>query len=302
MNRMLRNWLLRIVGTGFLALAWLKHTLQGYRTPRPFALDDAERCIGYDANVVEGWLAALRPYTGEAEPFRGRDVLELGPGADLGVAGLLLAHGATSYRAADANPLLAAPPPGFYEPLRRRIAAMPGSPEPAGVLAELERAHAGAGERVRWSCRADFDLEAMLPPASADVVVSQAAFEHFDDVPRTLVQLARVARPGAVLVAEIDLMTHSRGIRERDPLNLYRHPDWLYRLFRFRGIPNRMRPRDHEAALLAAGWTDVRIVRKGELSEAALAEVRDHLQPRWRGDDADMRSLSIVVLARRANT
>lgn len=302
MRSHLRNWFLQLAGVGFLALAWLKHSLRGYRTPRPFGLNDAERCIAHDWSVVEGWLEALRQYCGDENPFRGVDVLELGPGADLGVAGYLLALGAASYRAADANPLLADPPAGFYSPLLRRVAEIPRAPEPTAIAAELERAHANRGERIRWACDPDFNLETMLEPSSVDIVVSQAAFEHFDDVPRTLTQLARVARPGAVFVAEIDLMTHSRWIRERDPLNIYRYPDLLYRMFHFRGSPNRLRPRDYEAALRAAGWTDVRIQRECELSNEAFEGIRRYLQPRWRGDDVDMRSLSIFVAARRATS
>jgi hypothetical protein len=295
----LPNTLYRVAGTGFLGLAWLKHKVQGYRTPRPFALDDAEQCIAYDWSVVEGWRDALREYCSTTEPFRGRDILELGPGADLGVAGFLLALGAASYRAADANPLLAAPPGGFYAPLTRRVALLTNQADASAIADELERAHAERGQRISWEWRPDFDLDAMVRPRSADLIVSQAAFEHFDDVRKTCAQLARAARPNAVLVAEIDLMTHSRWIRDRDPLNIYRHSDGLYRLLRFHGIPNRLRPSDYMAALHASGWIDIRVTHKETLGHEQLQKVRPHLQRRWRGDDADMRALSIVVLARR---
>jgi SAM-dependent methyltransferase len=299
MRGLLRNTFYGVAGLVFLTLARLKQWIQGYRTPRPFTLEDPERCIAYDMAVVDDWLALLRDYTGEAEPVRDRAVLELGPGVDLGVAGYLLALGARRYDAADAHPLLARVPSGFYQPLFRRLAERPTLMPTDELRVHLEAAHAGRDPLIRWRWHADFDLVRLFEPASIDVVVSQAAFEHFDDVPRTFAQLAGIARPGASLVAEVDLQTHSRWIRTHDPLNLYRYPDALYRLFHFKGSPNRLRPRDYESALLATGWRDVRIVRKGALSDAQLREVRPHLQPRYRADDADMRSLSIVILARR---
>lgn len=298
MSQRFHNAFYRVAGSGFLGLAWLKHTLRGYHTPRPFSVGDPERCIAYDWSVVEAWNSALRDYCGEDEPFRDRDVLELGPGADLGVAGFLLALGADSYRAADIRPLLAALNQDFYAPLKRRAAHLTNLRDAAAITDELSRAHIGQGQRVQWTYRRDFDLDAMVPEDGVDVVVSQAAFEHFDDVRRTCWQLARAVRPNGVLVAEIDLMTHSRWIRDRDPLNIYRHSDKLYRLLHFRGIPNRLRPNEYVDALRVAGWVDIQVIPKESLSQAQLDEVRIHLQRRWHGDDADMRALSIVVLAR----
>lgn len=302
MNSTFHNVFFRLAGLGFLGLAWLKHTLQGYRTPRPFSIGDPEQCIAYDWSVVDGWCSALRDYCGDDEPFRGRDVLELGPGADLGVAGFLLALGAASYRAADANPLLAACPQGFYEPFKLRATGLTDLRDTVAITDELSRAHTGQSQRIQWAYRPDFDLDAMLPADSIDVVVSQAAFEHFDDVRRTCSQLARAVRPNGVLIAEIDLMTHSRWIRDRDPLNIYRHSETLYRLLHFRGIPNRLRPFEYVAALREAGWTDIEVTWKEMLSDEQLEQVHNHLQQRWRADDADMRALSIVVLGRRPSS
>ena len=92
---------------------------------------------------------------------------------------------------------------------------------------------------------------------SIDLVFSQAAFEHFDDVVRTVEQLSIVCKPGATLVAEIDLKTHSRWIRDKDPNNIYRYSNGVYRAFRFRGIPNRVRPYQYRDIFERHGWVNV---------------------------------------------
>jgi hypothetical protein len=60
-------------------------------------------------------------------------------------------------------------------------------------------------------------------------------------------------------VAEIDLKTHSRWIRDHDPNNIYRYSNAIYRALWFRGIPNRVRPYEYRAIFEAHGWTNVRI-------------------------------------------
>lgn len=90
-----------------------------------------------------------------------------------------------------------------------------------------------------------------------DIVVSNAAFEHFDDVERTVSPLQQVVRPGGVALIGVDLQTHSRWIRERDPNNIYRYPESLYRLFSFPGQPNRLRPQAYRTLFERHGWQDV---------------------------------------------
>jgi hypothetical protein len=72
--------------------------------------------------------------------------------------------------------------------------------------------------------------------------------------------MTQVAKPGCEAVHIIDLQTHSRWIRERDPNNIYRYPEPLYRLFAFPGQPNRQRPADYISDFEGQGWNDVRFV------------------------------------------
>jgi SAM-dependent methyltransferase len=238
MARLPRNGLYFAAGIVFLALAKAKYVLKGYSTPKPFALADTDRCIDYDAKVAKELLGHLRSYGGGIEHAH---VLELGPGSDLGVGLYLLGQGAASYVGFDRHNLAAGVPREFYARLGKRL----------GIPVDLTRA--------RHVARTDFDIAAELPPHSIDVVLSNAAFEHFDDVACTVRQLSRVVKPGGKIAAVIDLQTHSRWIREKDPNNIYRYPRWLYRLFYSPGQPNRVRPAEYRRYFEQAGWRDVKV-------------------------------------------
>jgi SAM-dependent methyltransferase len=254
----MRNAFMYAAGIAFLALAKAKNVLQGYTSPKTFQLSDTERCINYDLKVVDEWLSQLKTYSGR-DDLRDKNVLELGPGSDLGVGLYLLAKGAAGYNACDVNDLMQQVPSSFYDALIARIGAVESTADTEVLKSQLALARAGAKSRLRLAVRPDFDLAAEFGPGSIDLVFSQAAFEHFDDVAKTVEQLSIVCKPGALIVAEIDLKTHSRWIRDQDPNNIYRYSNAVYGSFWFRGIPNRVRPYRYRAIFEAHGWVDVSI-------------------------------------------
>ncbi len=279
----------------------LRYTLRGYRDPRPFPSTEYARAIAYDLGVVDAWMARLANYLGHPYALTGKTVLELGPGADLGVGLYFLAQDVACYCAADVNPLAATVPQEFYERLvanlieRGTITAESRE----SLLAEPEATRAGRANRLDYRCLADFDLLA-FGQDSVDLIVSQAAFEHFENFPETARQMAAVARPGALLVTEIDLNTHTRWLRDNDPHSIYRFPDWLYRLCHFPGIPNRLRPRDYVQALEQAGWTDIVVTPITVVSNDYLRQVQSRLATPFRTPEADMSYVHVVLCARRA--
>jgi SAM-dependent methyltransferase len=268
-----RNGWYFAAGIVFLALAKAKHVLKGYSTPKPFALSQVDRCIDYDVKVANELLGHLHAYGGGIEKAH---VLELGPGSDLGIGLYLLSRGAESYTAFDRHELAAQAPPEFYARLAERL----------GIPADMDR--------VRYAARTDFDISAALPPRSVDVVFSNAAFEHFDDVERTVRQLTEVVRPGGKLVAVIDLQTHSRWIREKDPNNIYRYPHWFYRLFYAPGQPNRVRPAEYRRFFEKAGWRNV-VVKTSKRFDSRGRSVHED----FRGCES-LDACSIVLCAIRA--
>jgi SAM-dependent methyltransferase len=266
------NGLYFVAGIGFLFLAKVKHMLTGYSTPKPFSLSEIDRCIDYDIKVAEDLLHHLHAGGGS---IAGAHVLELGPGSDVGIGLYLVNKGAASYTAMDRHDLATRVPPEFYVRFGKRLHASPDL------------------ERVRYVAREDFNVAAALAPCSVDVVLSNAAFEHFDDVERTVHQLTEVVKPGGKIAAVIDLQTHSRWIRTRDPNNIYRYPRWLYRLFYFPGQPNRVRPAEYRRYFEQAGWRDVLVTASTRFNRRGLSVHKEF------HDCQSLDVCSIVLLATR---
>lgn len=286
-------------GLGFLFLAKAKNVLRGYSTPKPFGFRQVELCVEYDLRVVDQWLSYLGRYlqADAKASLAGKNILELGPGSDLGAGIYLLAQGAAKYNALDVNRLATTAPDAFYEALFSKLEGASNTSGVEQLRHELTRAKTGAPSRLNYVVHRDFDISKAFGENTIDIVFSQAAFEHFDDVNRTIAELTTVCRPGAVLVAEIDLRTHSRWIREKDPNNIYRYHPALYRLFWFWGIPNRFRPRDYVQALDRHGWTDISVIPLSRLH----AQDFSVLTRSFRDTANQMELLSIVLCARRSD-
>jgi len=263
-----------VAGLPLLALAKAKNMTRGYVTPRSPGWSGIERSLDYDIAVAKCFLDELGRYGYDVKL---KDVLELGPGPDLGVGYYVLYQGARSYTGFDVNPLIRVSTPELYEMLRRRIEADGMSwtrVEPTYVV------------------RKDFDLQGAFKPESIDIVFSQFAFEHFDHPLDTVRQLRKILRPGGIMVAQIDLKTHSRWIRDRDPLNIYRYPDWLYDFFHFPGQPNRIRPWQYRRVLEADGWTEIRTFPGRKVKPVRYAK-------RFREQEDEMECLTVTICATR---
>jgi len=256
---LLRNTFFYTAGLGFLTLAKAKNVLQGYSSPKPIDNSETARCIQYDVDVVDEWLKHLRAYAGESYSLAGKNVLELGPGSDLGIGLYLLAKGCAQYNACDVNNLVKSAPDQFYDELFVELQRLDSNVDIDFLREQLNLAKAGEPSKLNYVVRDDFDIAAAFGESTIDLVFSQAAFEHFDNIEETAARMSSACKPGALLIAQIDLQTHSRWIRVKDPNNIYRYPNWVYNIFRFRGIPNRLRPFQYQQAFEAQGWGDISI-------------------------------------------
>ncbi len=186
-------------------------------------------------------------------------------------------------------------PDEFYQAFLARVERSETNPDLTELKKALTAARSGSAEAINYVVRDDFDLVRAFGPESMDLVFSQAAFEHFDDIDATVAQLTTVCKPGAVIVAEIDLMTHSRWIRDKDPNNIYRYHERVYRLFDFRGIPNRVRPYRYRKAFERNGWSNVTTIPRltyGDHRNGASGMSRV-----FRDDVNEMGCLTIVLCA-----
>jgi SAM-dependent methyltransferase len=209
-----------------------------------------------------------------------------------------LAEDAASYLAMDVNPLINRASREFYDQVLTLIEESHGVAVAKSLVQVLEKFQANNSTLFSYICQSDFNLGA-LEAGSVDLVVSQAAFEHFNDPLQTINQLARVVRPGGVFLAQVDLKTHTPLVRDIDPLSIYRLPDWYYLGFRYPGIPNRVRSDEYVEALSLSGWSDISVIPTQVVDNEYLRRTQPHLASRFRRHDAEMSFLSIVVLARR---
>jgi hypothetical protein len=162
-----------------------------------------------------------------------------------------------------------------------------------GVRHELR----GSDSRIHYTVRSDFDLHKAFPEESFDLFLSSAAFEHFENVERTLRQITELSHEGSPLVFSIDFKTHSRWIRDLDPLSIYRFSDALYGALSFKGAPNRVALPRYIAILKSLGWRDIRTFHIYTVSDGYFAKVRDSLSPSFRNDDT--RYLWVILCASR---
>lgn len=285
----------------FLVLAKLKNILFSYSTPKTFSNSNYERCIDYDIHVVDRWLSHLAMITGQDYNLLEKNVMELGPGSDLGVGLYLLSKGAAGYNAIDVNDLMKDVPIEFYNSFFERLNKLQLRVCTDVLREELQKSKTGEDSKLVYIHKEDFDILSSFGNASIDAIFSQAAFEHFEDFDKMIFQLSQVAKPGALFIAEIDLKTHSRWIREKDPLNIYRFSDWIYNVFRFRGTPNRIRPYQYRKAFEKYGFMNIRVIPQNILSETAFEKVRLNLFSRYRDPKNEMQFLSIFLYAEKGN-
>lgn len=238
-HKVIRNTQYFIIGALLIILNYFRHRLLGYRTPRAFPISRISQAVEYDFNVVQVWMNALAGYTQNSNFLKGKVVLELGPGADLGIGLILLAMGVSKYIAFDVNPLARNTPSEFYDQLLSSLPVkFPGVQE-SYLREQLEKAHSGNPEHLEYIVDRDFNIAGLKE--KPEIIFSQAAFEHFSDIRKTLSELSDVVKPGCVMASLVDLKTHTGWIRPRDPLNIYRYGQRFWNAFRFAGSPNRIR-------------------------------------------------------------
>jgi len=299
MSRTLKNWFYFFAGGVFLTLAKTKSIIHGYSSPKPFSINETTKCIEYDISVVESWLSHLQKYqsTSPGNNLKNKRVLELGPGSDLGIGLYLLSKGASEYNAVDVNNLVQSVPNTFYEELFAYLKVNNQEIDESFLRGQLDKLRDGDNDKLNYVCRNDFNIASALNGRKVDIVFSQAAFEHFDNIEDTIGSLSKVTDKGAIAIILIDLQTHSRWIRDVDPINIYRYPAWLYRLFNFRGIPNRVRPYQYKEAFEKHGWSNVTIESDSLLSDHSYNFVKGHLDSKFKPQINQMNYLSVWLYA-----
>src|SRR5215218_9326088 len=163
----MRNAALHVAGLVMGAANTVRHRYRGYVTPRPFSAADVDRTIAHALEVVD----RLQEHGGIE--WRGKRVLEVGPGSDKSTGAVILARGAASYQAVDLFDNTGQADPALYRALGRRL----GTPVDVGNLRFTLASFPELGE----------------VEGAHDLVVSNATLEHIDDVRGLFASLRRLA-------------------------------------------------------------------------------------------------------------
>jgi SAM-dependent methyltransferase len=254
----------------------------------------------YPLTVFHRHVTALEPLRGN---LMGADLLEIGPGSNVGVGLLALLAGANSFTCLDVVPCAADTDDNdLYPALVKTAAAYPNTYLVAPAL--LERARHEPEELARellgrLTYCAPMDIARnTLPDASLDVICSHTCFEHFADPAGAIAQIARLLRPGGVTSHQIDLRDHCDFNR---PLDFLAHSDTIWRLTTSHlpnAVRNRWRASEYRAGFEQQGLEVVylEVLHKTTVTQ----EMRRRFSRRFRALDLeDLGILNLLLVARK---
>jgi SAM-dependent methyltransferase len=246
------------------------------------------RDVDYACSIADSYVQKL---PGGAASLVGQHVIELGPGHSLGTAALLACHGA---RVTAADRYLAPWDPdyhpAFFRAMLERLARERRelSPEPLLVLLA-----AGAFVPSAIAClHAGVEDLDEVPDGSVDLVLSNAVFEHVEDVPRALAGLARVTRRGGHGIHQVDFRDHRDFSRPLEYLTLDEEAFRQEFAWCKGECGNRWRHSNMGAAMEAAGFQVLEFSANMFATDDYLADLRPRLHPEQRGLDGE--SLRII--------
>ncbi|MEP7311535.1 MAG: methyltransferase domain-containing protein [Pseudomonadota bacterium] len=142
-------------------------------------------------------------------------------------------------------------------------------------------------------------VEELQLPEPIEFAVSNDVLEHVGDVHATFKRIFQLLKPGGVFVSNIDLRGHNVFNNTRRPLDFLTCSDWLYSLMLSQlATANRVTLGEHVAAARDAGFEIEHVGALARAPDDYLAEVRQHLLPRFR-DVVDLDVLQVLIVARK---
>ncbi len=229
--------------------------------------DDAAR---YFTAVVDDYARVAEAAGLGGDLFRGRAVMELGPGDTRAVALLARLRGAESVDGCDR----------FDIQVRDHEALRP----------MYERLLSLSGEGVSWP-EARSIIDGVRVFASLDdardarrrygLVLSRAVLEHVRDVEGLHRQLREVTTPDAVVIHKVDLRSH--GFELDHPLDFLLFPEERWSaLTRHTGEPNRLRAPSYIGVARRHGFTVLKAWASKSITEAEAEAARPQLAEPYR--------------------
>ncbi|MFT7462066.1 MAG: 2-polyprenyl-3-methyl-5-hydroxy-6-metoxy-1,4-benzoquinol methylase [Pseudohongiellaceae bacterium] len=269
-------------------------------TPVNYRKQDASpeaitRDVDYALQIADFYISKL---PGGASSLIYKHVLELGPGISLGTAVLLSCHGA---RVTVADRYLSPFDPDYHDPFFRallaRLAVERSHLSPDPILACLdaqvfvEQGVTGLHLGIEDLLEVDDD--------SFDIVVSNAVFEHVENVPVAWENLARITRPGGFGIHQVDFRDHRDFSRPLEYMTLSSKK--FQKLFSdvHGECGNRWRPSAMGVEIDKAGFDILEYDDNMQADEAYLDDVLPRVDSHFSGLDREMlRSISGCFVSR----
>lgn len=230
----------------------------------PAPLEDVQAAVDYAVKVSRAYDRILE---GRGISLQGLEVLEIGPGKDLGPQLLMVDKGAR-VTVVDTEP--AAWDQGFYSALLGAVGS-----SPAVERGLDQRSFDGILRQVGQSAENMGDIAA----ESFDLVLSNAALEHIADIDAAASELRRVSRAGAIHTHQVDFRDHRNFDRPLEHLLL---PRGAFRsLSRKRIYGSQRRPGELIQAFLLAGFRLTSLNADIIVDPAYLADFIPRLRRAW---------------------
>jgi len=296
------------------------NTISAYGSTHEFW--SLEKSIDYIEKVYLEYLQ----YSGlDVHAFRGKQILEVGPGDNFGVALKFLAAGAAKVVCLDKfyserNPDQQT---RIYQELRKQLSA-----DETVVFDESIKLDNGIDlnpKRLHYIYGTGIEeADQILPPGSFDFILSRAVIHNVYDVERGFESMDRLLAPGGYTIHKIDLsdenMFSSRGMH---PLTFLTIPERIYHwMASDSGKPNRKLIGDYRDQMLKRGY-DAKIlistvlgagplvphkeqieygVDYGNQTLSLINEIRPQLAAPFRDrSDADLATAGIFLIARKSS-
>jgi SAM-dependent methyltransferase len=252
------------------------------------------------ADYLEGQIRDCFQRAGvDPASLGGREILEIGPGGNFGLAAVLLGFGARRVVCLDLDRLCfdSGIPAPLFDELNRRFAG------------RLESCVERSDDRCllpaeRFTYRVGTGIErAPFAAASFDFIFSCACLEHVERPDAALAEMHRLLRPGGRMLHQIDFRDHRDFAR---PLEFLRYSPAAWRWICTGAHLNRWRPSRFREAFGAAGFRTLFETATGDdvngdrVPEGYLSALRPHLHPEFASaSEEDLTTLGLLVLAER---
>jgi len=300
----LKNTFCYITGLSIAIINRFRHKIIGYGPTKNITVRKIYKNIKYDYQVINNFEKRIQNIFGHEHSFKNKKILEIGPGTDLGTGLFLKARGAKIYTAVDPFKMLCANKK-FYSQIIKFLENKIGVNKNFEEL--IKKIYLAIKNNQKEIKLPDFQYLNISAEKMAtcltikyDIILSQAVLEHINNIGEAFKQMFDVLKNKGMICHEIDFKTHTRFIKNIDPLNLLRYNKKIYDNISFVGSPNRLRINDYCCLARNAGFTNIKIIILDKLNNKKIQIVKKSLaKPFCDYKTVNLQVLSAVLIAQK---